>query len=140
LGSRRDSDSNNKSQSPCKNLFITYALLFADNPPDETIAIPDFRTHPRGIIRKPSPELLETIRDAKLKQEWYRDYLLSEDAEPLILSEDTKIIRRYKTGRNLALAVISEVQANRMLYRDAFRILGVKSAESLREFSRKLGY
>lgn len=339
-----------KAKALAKISLLPYALLFADNPPDETIPIPDFRTHRTGIIRKPSPELLETIRDAKLKQEWYRDYLLSEDAEPLgfihsfgilespksaaeemkrilgmsddeyyrsqnwesafrylinhaedagitvivnstlrsnthrpldtdefrgfvlsdeyaplvfingrdakaaqmftlmheiahlligksgvldnmletnpsipeerwcnqvaadfltpedkvraiwdytaapeknidtlrlklkvsrlvcifrafqlnlisnhekesMLSEelarfesqkkknkekdahpDPYIIRRYKTGRNLALAVISEVQANRMLYRDAFRILGVKSADSLREFSRRLGY
>ncbi len=339
-----------KAKALAKISLVPYALLFADKPPDETIPIPDFRTHRTGIIRKPSPELLETIRDAKLKQEWYRDYLLSEDAEPLeyinafdihrspesaaeemkrilginddeyyrcqnwesafrylinhaedagitvivnstlksnthrpldteefrgfVLSDeyaplvfingrdakaaqmftlmheiahlligksgvldntlemnpsipeerwcnqvaadfltpkdrvlslwdktidsgknidnlrlklkvsrlvcifrafqlnlisyqeketlfseeierfeyqkkknkekeahpDPYIIRRYKTGRNLALAVISEVQANRMLYRDAFRLLGVKSAESLREFSRKLGY
>jgi len=339
-----------KAKALAKIALLPYGLLYADNPPDETIPIPDFRTHRTGIIRKPSPELLETIRDAKLKQEWYRDYLLSEDAEPLefihsfnilespktaaeemkrilcinddeyhscqnwetafrylinhaedagitvivnstlrnnthrpldtdefrgfvlsdeyaplifingrdakaaqmftlmheiahlligksgvldntleanpsipeehwcnmaaadfltpkdrvlsiwdagtdssrnidnlrlklkvsrlvcifrayqlnlisyhekenLLSEemaridsqknknkeknahpDPYIIRRYKTGRNLALAVISEVQANRMLYRDAFRLLGVKSADSLREFSRKLGY
>jgi Zn-dependent peptidase ImmA (M78 family)/DNA-binding XRE family transcriptional regulator len=339
-----------KAKALAKISLIPYALLFADKPPDEMISIPDFRTHRSADIRRPSPELLETIRDAKLKQEWYRDYLLSEDAEPLeyinafdihrspesaaeemkrimginedeyyrcqnwesafrylinhaedagitvivnstlksnthrpldteefrgfVLSDeyaplvfingrdakaaqmftlmheiahlligksgvldntletnpsipeerwcnqvaadfltpkdrflslwdetidsgknidnlrlklkvsrlvcifrafqlnlisyheketlfseemerfeyqkkknkekeahpDPYIIRRYKTGRNLALAVISEVQANRMLYRDAFRLLGVKSAESLREFAIRLGH
>jgi Zn-dependent peptidase ImmA (M78 family)/DNA-binding XRE family transcriptional regulator len=339
-----------KAKALAKISLVPYALLFADKPPDEMISIPDFRTHRSADIRRPSPELLETIRDAKLKQEWYRDYLLSEDAEPLeyinafdihrspesaakemkrvlginddeyyrcqnwesafrylinhaedagitvivnstlksnthrpldieefrgfVLSDeyaplvfingrdakaaqmftlmheiahlligksgvldntlemnpsipeerwcnqvaadfltpkdrflslwdetidsgknidnlrlklkvsrlvcifrafqlnlisyheketlfseemerfeyqkkknkekeahpDLYIIRRYKTGRNLALAVISEVQANRMLYRDAFRLLGVKSAESLREFAIRLGH
>ena len=37
------------------------------------------------------------------------------------------VLKRFKTGRNLAQAVISEVRANRMLYRDAFHLLGVKN-------------
>ena len=50
------------------------------------------------------------------------------------------VLRRFKTGRNLALAVISEVKANRMLYRDAFHLLGVKNMEALNTFAGTLGY
>lgn len=53
---------------------------------------------------------------------------------------DPHLMRRYKTGRNLALAVLSEVSSGRMLYRDAFSLLGVKNASSLKEFAERLGY
>jgi len=50
------------------------------------------------------------------------------------------MMRRYKTGRNLALAVLSEVASGRMLYRDAFFLLGVKNATGLKEFAERMGY
>ena len=72
-----------KAKALSKISLIPYGLLFADNPPEEKITIPDFRTHGSVGLRKPSPELLETINDAKLKQEWYKEYLISEDFKPL---------------------------------------------------------
>ena len=65
-----------------KLALIPYGLLFADNPPEEKIPIADYRTQGSAGIRKPSPELLETIDDARLKQGWYREYLISEEFSP----------------------------------------------------------
>lgn len=65
-----------------KLALIPYGILFADNPPEEKIPIADYRTHGSAGIRRPSPELLETIDDARLKQEWYREYLISEEYSP----------------------------------------------------------
>ena len=62
--------------------LIPYGLLFADHPPEEKIPIADYRTHGSMGIRRPSPELLATIDDARLKQEWYREYLIAEDCSP----------------------------------------------------------
>lgn len=53
---------------------------------------------------------------------------------------DPHLMRRYKTGRNLALAVLSEVASGQMLYRDAFSLLGVKNRAGLKEFAECLGY
>ena len=72
-----------KAKKLAKLALIPYGLLFADNPPDEKIPIADYRTHGSFGIQRPSPELLETIDDAKLKQEWYREYLISEEFAPL---------------------------------------------------------
>lgn len=66
-----------------KLALIPFGVMFLDEPPEITLPIPDFRTHGDGYIAEPSPELLETINDAKEKQEWYRDYLLSEEHAPL---------------------------------------------------------
>lgn len=87
-----------KAKALSKISLIPYGLLFADNPPEEKITIPDFRTHGSVGLRKPSPELLETICDAKLKQEWYKDYLISEDFVPL------EFIGKYDTGFDPELA------------------------------------
>ncbi|MBN1165985.1 MAG: ImmA/IrrE family metallo-endopeptidase [Methanospirillaceae archaeon] len=63
--------------------LIPLGLLFADAVPEEGLPIADFRTPGSYTLEKPSPELIETIHDAKRKQEWYREYLISEDYEPL---------------------------------------------------------
>lgn len=63
--------------------LIPLGLLFADAAPEEDLPIADFRTPGSQILMRPSPELIETIHDAKRKQEWYREYLISQDYEPL---------------------------------------------------------
>jgi len=63
--------------------LVPFGVLFADTPPEENLPIADFRTHRLDNISKASPELLVTIDDTKLKQEWYRDFLISEDYQPL---------------------------------------------------------
>ncbi|MCK4269216.1 MAG: ImmA/IrrE family metallo-endopeptidase [Methanogenium sp.] len=72
-----------KAKALAKISLVPYGLLFADSPPEEKLPIADFRTQGSEFVTKPSPELLETISDARLKQEWYRDYLISEEFEPL---------------------------------------------------------
>lgn len=71
-----------KAKQLAKLALIPYGLLFADNPPEDKIPIADYRTHGSAAIRRPSPELLATIDDAKRKQGWYREYLIAEEFSP----------------------------------------------------------
>jgi Zn-dependent peptidase ImmA (M78 family) len=57
--------------------------LFLPEPPVEVIPIPDFRTIENKRIEKPSPNLLETLYICQQRQEWYRDFILSNKEEPL---------------------------------------------------------
>ena len=57
--------------------------LFLDEPPDEGLTIPDFRTVGDMPIDRPSPNLLETIQVMKRRQAWMRDYLIEQGQEPL---------------------------------------------------------
>jgi len=66
-----------------KLALIPFGVMFADNAPEVNLPIPDFRTREAEYITVPSPELLDTLNDAKEKQDWYREYLLSEGREPL---------------------------------------------------------
>jgi Zn-dependent peptidase ImmA (M78 family) len=57
--------------------------LFLQAPPVEKVPIPDFRTVGNKRIGKPSPDLLETIYICQQRQEWYRDFLISNKEEGL---------------------------------------------------------
>jgi len=49
--------------------------LFLDEPPDEPLPIPDFRTMGGAAIRRPTPDLLETVYNCQERQDWYGEYL-----------------------------------------------------------------
>src|SRR5258708_6094623 len=57
--------------------------FFLAEPPEERLAIPDFRTLRDHTIRTPSPDLLETVQAMERRCDWLRDFLIEEGHEPL---------------------------------------------------------
>lgn len=74
--------------------------LFLSEPPDERLPIPLFRTHGVEPLRRPSPDLLETVQTMERRQAWMRDYLIEQGNEPFTfvrseqISNDPKSIAR----------------------------------------------
>lgn len=60
-----------------------FGYLFLPSPPIEQLPISDFRTVQTQAILRPSLDLLDTVNDALRRQDWYRDYILSNSGEPL---------------------------------------------------------
>ena len=57
--------------------------FFLSEPPEDRLPIPDFRTVGDQHVRRPSPNLLETVEMMQRRQSWMRDFLLEEREDPL---------------------------------------------------------
>jgi Zn-dependent peptidase ImmA (M78 family) len=109
------------------------AYLLMDEPPVETIPIPDFRTRDRHPVVQPSANLLDTIYRCQERQDWYRDHLRQEGAVPLpfvggvAVGADTE-----ETARAISAAIGFDLEARRRAatWEDALRAL-VEQAEAL---------
>lgn len=65
--------------------------LFLPEPPDERLPIPHFRTHGDEPLRRPSPDLLETVQTMERRQAWMREYLIEQGHEPLGLVHSARL-------------------------------------------------
>lgn len=72
-----------QAQDLAKALHIPFGFLFLSNPPEETLPIPDLRTVGDHTTSSLSIDLRDLLADILRKQDWYRDYLLEQGAEPL---------------------------------------------------------
>ncbi|TGG94340.1 MAG: ImmA/IrrE family metallo-endopeptidase [Aphanocapsa feldmannii 277cV] len=59
-----------------RTVHVPIGYLFLTDPPQESIPIPDFRTIAGKAVRRPSPNLLDTIYTCQERQSWYRDFVL----------------------------------------------------------------
>jgi len=66
-----------------RKTMTPFGLLLLDEPPDEHLPIPDFRTVGDTPIRKLSPNLIDTIHEMQRRQTSMRELLLDEGHEQL---------------------------------------------------------
>lgn len=62
---------------------IPFGFLFLQQPPVEQLPLPDLRTVGGIAPQRPSLELLDTVRDAIRKQDWYLEYLQHQEHQSL---------------------------------------------------------
>jgi Zn-dependent peptidase ImmA (M78 family)/transcriptional regulator with XRE-family HTH domain len=70
-----------KAELLAQRTYTPFGYLFLKEPPDDKLPIPDFRTLGDAPIRRPSPNLLETVYQMQRRQAWMREFLL-EEGEP----------------------------------------------------------
>jgi Zn-dependent peptidase ImmA (M78 family) len=63
--------------------FTPLGYFFLSQPPEDRLPIPDLRTVRDQPVRRPSPNLLETVEMMQRRQSWMRDFLLEEREDPL---------------------------------------------------------
>ena len=66
-----------------KATHVPFGYFFLPEPPEESIPIPDLRTIRNQEISRPSPDLLETIYICQQRQDWYREFMRTEDESEL---------------------------------------------------------
>ncbi len=66
-----------------KAVYVPVGYLFLREPPEEPVPIPDFRTVADEGLRRPTPDLLDTIYLCQQRQDWYNDFARTVGEEPL---------------------------------------------------------
>ena len=63
--------------------YTPEGYLYLDQPADDSLPIADFRTVGDRPLERPSPNLLDTIYQMQRRQDWMREEMLIEEADPL---------------------------------------------------------
>ena len=70
-----------RAEKLAKATYTPYGFLFLQEPPEDKLPVPDFRTLDNEPVRSPSPNLLDTVYQMQRRQAWYREYLIEEGFE-----------------------------------------------------------
>jgi Zn-dependent peptidase ImmA (M78 family)/transcriptional regulator with XRE-family HTH domain len=65
-----------------KAVNVPVGYLFLQQPPEEPVPIPDFRTLADRPTRRPSPDLLDAVYLCQQRQDWYREFARQVGEEP----------------------------------------------------------
>jgi Zn-dependent peptidase ImmA (M78 family) len=109
-----------------KKAMVPLGYLFLDDPPNESLPLPDFRTRKDKGIRTPTPNLIETIFEMQRRQEWMREYLLEESYEPLPFVGSVSIGEELTTVASAirkTLGLEENWAASRSSWEEALRLL-----------------
>ena len=72
-----------QAQRFAQAVYVPFGYFYLSEPPVEEMPMADFRTIPGQPPRDPSPDFLDLLSDVLGKQQWFREYRLSEGVEEL---------------------------------------------------------
>jgi Zn-dependent peptidase ImmA (M78 family) len=73
----------NQLESFARRAMVPFGYLFLEQPPNEELPLPDYRTRTDEGVRQPTPNLIETIFEMQRRQYWMREYLVDEGQKDL---------------------------------------------------------
>lgn len=112
---------------------VAIGYLFLPEPPEEKTPIPDLRTMEGRGVKRPSPDLLDTIYLCQQRQAWYQDYAQSTHDQPLAFvgstrTSDDPVEIAARIRKQLAFGVEERRQCN--TWTDALRLFIQKAEEA----------
>jgi len=107
--------------------------FFLPAPPVEVLPIPDFRKVEGAALDRPSPDLLDTLYPCQQRQDWYREYLVSQEADPVAFVGSARITDNSATiaeGIREAIGFDLAARAAMPTWEEALRTMadGIESA------------
>ncbi|SDO14818.1 Zn-dependent peptidase ImmA, M78 family [Pseudomonas arsenicoxydans] len=111
---------------------IPFGFLFLQQPPVEQLPLPDLRTVGGLSPQRPSLELLDTVRDAIRKQDWYLEYLQHQEHQPLAF------VGRFNS-RSRVVEVVDDIRRTLGVNPDAARLDYDKYSRALIEAAEAAG-
>jgi Zn-dependent peptidase ImmA (M78 family)/transcriptional regulator with XRE-family HTH domain len=116
-------------------VHVPFGYLFLSKPPEEPVPLPDFRTVKSEMVRRPSPDLLDTVHICKERQAWFRDHVRQFGSEGLEfvgsarLSDRPELIaKRIATKLSFAVedrVAISDVDASMRAFVSKLEDIGI---------------
>ena len=106
-------------------VHVPVGYLFLTKPPEEVVPIPDFRTFAGEDVRRPSPNLLDTIYICQERQSWYRDFVrITRQAERSFVGSATIAMRPEEVATRMRNALGFNLSARRECgtWTDALRL------------------
>lgn len=106
-------------------------MLFLEEPPEEQIPIPDFRTMGDARPTRPSPDLLDIIYQCQQRQDWFRAYARVNQARPIEFVGSLSLsVDVVDAAEQIRSALAFEIGDRGSTFEDAIRIL-IEGAERL---------
>lgn len=62
---------------------VPFGYLMLQEPPEEQLPLPVYRTVTALAVQRPSPGLFETVQTIERRQAWMREHLIEDDEQPL---------------------------------------------------------
>ncbi len=84
-------------ESFARSTMTPFGVMFLNEPPEETIPVPDFRTKTDDAVDDPSPNLAATIQLMQLRQMWMREWLTEQGNDRLALVGSATLKRNPKS-------------------------------------------
>lgn len=100
----RKKPSFNQAMNYARHTFIPFGYLYLSKPPEESLPLPDLRTINGKRDHSYSLALMDTIRWAMERQEWYRDYLISQGVT------ENKVVGKFSVSDSVG-AIVADIRA-----------------------------
>ncbi len=114
-----------QAEKLAKVTHTPFGYLYLETPPEEKLPVPDFRTVAGKEVLRPSPELLDVLGDALRRQDWFRDYLITNGEEPLFFVGSVTVQNdRDQVARNIrnTIHLDTEVRKSARTWEEALRL------------------
>jgi Zn-dependent peptidase ImmA (M78 family) len=106
-------------------------FLFLPEPPEEQVPIPDFRTMGDVGVRRPSPDILDTIYQCEQRQDWYREFAQVNREDPASFVGSMSVtVPVLEAAATIRAALAYDVETRGASWTDALRVL-IERAEDL---------
>lgn len=89
-----------------KTTVTPLGFFFLDEPPEEHLPIPYYRTIDEDGINRPSPDLIDTIQLMQKRQAWISEFLIEEGQEPAAFVKSALIGERPEAVAEKALVAL----------------------------------
>ena len=94
----------NQAMNYARQTYIPFGYLYLTQPPEESLPLPDLRTINGKRDHGYSLALMDTIRWAMERQDWYRDYLISQGVT------ENRVVGKFSVSDSVGV-IVADIRA-----------------------------